>query len=264
VSNAYLEILNLEPGATKGEIKSAYRKLSKEYHPDVNNSPDAQEKFVEINEAYKFLTEVGPTPHSEQISYDYNPYHQEYQERRRRARQYAFRQAAEAQRRQEASIKYALGIFNSIAYVILTFNALLAVDYLLPIEQKQEDIVSIISVREMNRGRSSHYRYDDLFFANFKMRVSKGQIEGRKFQAATVFSTPIFGKARYADLVGFGTKLSVNQSYGIYDVFGVLIPAIFLIALFYRFILHTLDHKFTLAILIVAVFGFQLYMFFKF
>lgn len=264
MSNAYLEILNLEPGATKGEIKSAYRKLSKEYHPDVNNSPDAQERFVEINEAYKFLTEVGPTPHREQVAYDYNPYHQEYEERRRRARQYAFRQAAEAQRRQEASIQYALGIFNSIAYVILTFNTFLAVDYLLPTEQKQEVIEKIIGVREISRGRASYYRYDDLFFKEFKMRVIKGQIEGRKFQEATVFSTPIFDKARYADLVGFDVELRVYQSYGIYDVFGVLIPAIFMIALFYRFILHTLDHKFTLAILMVAVFAFQLYMFFKF
>lgn len=264
MSNAYLEILNLNPGATKGEIKAAYRMLSKKYHPDVNNSPDAQERFVEINEAYKFLTEVGPSPHHEQVSYDYNPYHQEYEERRRRARQYAFRQAAEAQRRQEASIKYALGIFNSLAYIILIFNAFLAADYILPILQKQEGIVKIIGVREMSRGRTSYYRYDDLFFQEFKMRVAKGQIEGREFQEATVFSTPIFGKARYADLAGFDTKLRVHQSYGVYDVFGVLIPAIFIIALFYRFVLHTLDHKFTLAILMVAVFGFQLYMFFKF
>lgn len=264
MSNVYLEILNLEPGATKGEIKSAYRKLSKEYHPDVNNSSDAQEKFVEINEAYKFLTEVGPSPHREQVAYDYNPDHQEYQERRRRARQYAFRQAAEAQRRQEASIKYALGIFNSLAYIILIFNAFLAMDYLLPVVQKQESLERIIGVREVSRGRASHYRYDDLFFSNFKMRVPKGQISGRNFQKAVVFSTPIFGKARYADLIGYGIKLRVHQSYGIFDVFGVLIPAIFMIALFYRFILHTLDHKFTLAILMVAVFGFQVYMFFKF
>jgi hypothetical protein len=263
MSNAYLEILNLQPGATKDEIKSAYRSLSKRYHPDVNISPDAQEKFVAINEAYKFLTEVGPSPHQESVSYNYNPYHQEYEERRRRARQYAFRQAAEAQRRQEASIKYALGIFNFMAYFILIFNFFLALDYLLPVTEKEQNINNILGIRELNRGRSPQYRYDDIQFDGFKMRVAKGQIKGIKYVRAMVFSTPIFGIARYAHL-GTNNKLLVSQAYGIYDVFGVLIPIIFLIALFYRFILQTLDHKFTLAILMVGVFGFQVYMFLKF
>lgn len=51
----YYKILGLEPIASKEEIKKAYRKLALEFHPDRNKSPNAHEKFIEINEAYLLL-----------------------------------------------------------------------------------------------------------------------------------------------------------------------------------------------------------------
>ena len=51
----YYEILGVQRDATQQAIKSAYRKLARKYHPDVNKSKDAQEKFKDINEAYEVL-----------------------------------------------------------------------------------------------------------------------------------------------------------------------------------------------------------------
>lgn len=51
----YYKILGVGKNATKEEIKTAYKNLAKKYHPDLNKSPDAAEKFKEINEAASVL-----------------------------------------------------------------------------------------------------------------------------------------------------------------------------------------------------------------
>ena len=51
----YYEILGVSKTATEQEIKSAYRKLAKKYHPDVNKTPGAERKYKDVNEAYEVL-----------------------------------------------------------------------------------------------------------------------------------------------------------------------------------------------------------------
>lgn len=54
----YYEILGVSRNASEDEIKSAFRKLARQYHPDVSKAPDAEEKFKEINEAYGVLSDA--------------------------------------------------------------------------------------------------------------------------------------------------------------------------------------------------------------
>lgn len=51
------EILGVSKSSSKDDIKKAYFKLAKQYHPDVNKSPEAKEKFSLINEAYETLSD---------------------------------------------------------------------------------------------------------------------------------------------------------------------------------------------------------------
>ena len=51
----YYEVLGVPRGASEEEIRAAYRKLARTYHPDVNHEPGAEDRFKEISEAYEVL-----------------------------------------------------------------------------------------------------------------------------------------------------------------------------------------------------------------
>ena len=53
----YYEVLGVEKKATQDQLKKAYRKLVKKYHPDVNKDDGAEEKFKEVQEAYEILSD---------------------------------------------------------------------------------------------------------------------------------------------------------------------------------------------------------------
>ena len=53
----YYQVLGIPRDATPDAIKKAFRKLARQYHPDVNKTPGAEAKFKEINEAYEVLSD---------------------------------------------------------------------------------------------------------------------------------------------------------------------------------------------------------------
>ncbi len=57
MSNSLYETLEVSSSASEAEIKKAYRKLARQYHPDVNKDPSAEDKFKEVNAAYEVLSD---------------------------------------------------------------------------------------------------------------------------------------------------------------------------------------------------------------
>ena len=55
----YYQVLEVPRAASADDVRRAYRRLAREFHPDLNPSEGAEERFKEINEAYEVLSDDG-------------------------------------------------------------------------------------------------------------------------------------------------------------------------------------------------------------
>ena len=67
----YYQTLGVSRTASEKEIKSAYRRLARQYHPDVNKDPKATDRFKLINEAYEVLSDAKKRTKYDQLGADW-------------------------------------------------------------------------------------------------------------------------------------------------------------------------------------------------
>jgi len=72
----YYKTLGVSKNATAADIKKAYRKLARQFHPDVNKSADASKKFKEVNEANEVLSDPEKRTRYDQLGPDWERYAQ--------------------------------------------------------------------------------------------------------------------------------------------------------------------------------------------
>ena len=70
----YYEVLGVAKGAGEDEIKKAYKKMARKYHPDLNpDNKEAEEKFKEVNEAYEVLSDPNKKSRYDQFGHAGGP-----------------------------------------------------------------------------------------------------------------------------------------------------------------------------------------------
>lgn len=125
------KILELPAGANAQEVKRAYRKKAKLFHPDVNNSIDAQKQFILINEAYETLL-YGSVRSPREIYR--SPYHDYYrpETRQEKAARYARIRYEEFKRNNEAFKNSLLYVpIKLFTYSVWLMGAFVAITFLL-------------------------------------------------------------------------------------------------------------------------------------
>ncbi len=257
----HLQVLQLSDHASKEEIKTAYRELSKQYHPDVNPEAGAHDKFLEIKAAYEYLTNEKP---DEQL-HDYfksrdteQPSEEEIwrAEQRRKNRE----KEQERERQQALLIMRLVTYFRPVAILILIWNVLLSIDYLLPFKRHEQEILSVSQGYETSRSGSYH-RYDKVLFEDFEMKFDKNELPGvQGYERAEVEATRIFGKPMATYITVDGQTNRYQQIYNIYIIFGVVIPIVLILGGLF-FYLKKAPQRLNVATLLFFLSVFQLIFF---
>ena len=149
----YYKTLGLSSSASKAEIKVAYRKLAKKYHPDKNKSKQASQLFIEVNEAYAYLTNEGSSyrinyPEKTTNSNKSKSSEDELRKRMDWARKYAQYKKVKEERMMELEY-YKIHnssrkkIINLINWVSISFAFVIFMDYkILPTSPVEVDLIT--------------------------------------------------------------------------------------------------------------------------
>jgi curved DNA-binding protein CbpA len=221
INNYYdaIATLGLAEGASKDEVRAAFRSLSKKYHPDLYKG-DNGESFKRINQAYQYLK---GNNYSQPISYTYQQstttsYQETEKSTYRRRRDYYSEERKEKRRRyrerkrkeQEARKALILKIVKKsklFVYVVLVLNSFLLFDYLMPTEESVSKLDTVQAVVNADGTKGSTYK---LKFAN-----------GNIFYLSKE-STRYLGQAqlfRIKKSLLFGYQLSLQDNQNGYEYF---------------------------------------------
>lgn len=226
----YYKTLGLSSSASKAEVKVAYRKLAKKYHPDKNKSKQASQLFIEVNEAYAYLTNERS---SYRINYpekttNRNKSKSSEDELRKRmdwARKYAQYKKVKEERMMELEY-YKIHnssrkkIINLINWVSISFAFLILVDFkILPTSSIHVDLIT----KYVDVGSDKLvFKFKDVDNNNFNFGVSLEDVRFLNIAKIKDYSTEksiLFRQNTHMLLNIDNEIISIENNFCVYKVF---------------------------------------------
>lgn len=259
--NRYLEILGLKPGVSSDDIKDAYRRLAKLYHPDLNKSQEAKQKFIEIHEAYKYLNESGSTPEPEPMEYNARPQKSEYDLWRESVRQQVRKKAKEREAYRLKTLQKVYRIFNVVMPVIILFNLVIIADYALPRTVIKERITGFYEV--YGEGSQRGHTHDVIEFETFSVDIPTNELyKIRDFNEAQVSFTRLFHIFTKAEFGNGISTIKVTPEYDIYKVLKVMAPLVLLGCIAYFISSQKANNRLSFMLFVLFMVAIELVIFF--
>ncbi|MFP5471881.1 MAG: J domain-containing protein [Bacteroidia bacterium] len=181
MKNHYLNILELSPNATDKDIKKAFRQLALQYHPDKNQSPEANTKFLQICEAYEWLTNPDSRTKKTSATNGYQQNANDLEERLKKARE-ILKKRKQIEELEE--IKAFFDFKNSFVYksskIIYVFSLIMAL--LLIFDHFLKPIKVSGFLKDYYEISSSSRHSNDLSLIHYYFQSEKGLHEFRRYQ----------------------------------------------------------------------------------
>lgn len=226
----YYKTLGLSSSASKAEIKVAYRKLAKKYHPDKNKSKQASQLFIEVNEAYAYLTNEGSSYRINYPEKTTNSNKSKYSEDELRkrmdwARKYAQYKKVKEERMMELEY-YKIHnssrkkIINLINWVSISFAFLILVDFkILPTSSINVDLIT----KYVDVGSDKLvFKFKDVDDNNFNFGVSLEDVRflnNAKIRDYSTEKSILFRQNTHMLLNIDNEIISIENNFCVYKVF---------------------------------------------
>ena len=226
----YYKTLGLSSSASKAEIKVAYRKLAKKYHPDKNKSKQASQLFIEVNEAYAYLTNEESSyrinyPEKTTNSNKSKSSEDELRKRMDWARKYAQYKKVKEERMMELEY-YKIHnssrkkIINLINWVSISFAFLILVDFkILPTSSINVDLIT----KYVDVGSDKLvFKFKDVDDNNFNFGVSLEDVRflnNAKIKDYSTEKSILFRQNTHMLLNIDNEIISIENNFCVYKVF---------------------------------------------
>lgn len=259
----YYQLLGVHRSASAVEIRTAYRKLVQQLHPDINPDPAALERIQQINEAYDVIGDE-----TKRRTYDYqldNPYttvtvepepsHRDPAYRRRGPRPPAQSSAYSPRELMAQYIKY----FRWMCAVCLGYASLVGADFAVPRSESTETIKGFYRVYNMARYGRRSYSHDVMVMASGKevllyeyaIKVFEGD------DTAVLTYTPVLKHVMSVSVPGTGEAVATGQMY----ITLWFVPALLFICSGLGLFLRGVEMPFNFGIISVVLFFITLYLY---